>query len=70
MNGSDIREQGAAASDLAWHLGPVGHHGRLTSFPVLNALQAAGLKLVPDTEGVASAALYTRIPDVEGVRAA
>lgn len=68
MNGSDLRELERHARDFAWNLGTVGggygatSRGRLASVTILDALVASGLKLVPDTDGVASAALFTR-PD-------
>lgn len=66
MNSSDLREQERHARDLAWNLGTVwGGYGatslrRPASVTILDALVMSGLKLVPDAEGVASAALFTR----------
>lgn len=69
MNGSDIRELSRHARDLAWELHQLAG-GRPSSFLVLDALASAGLTLVKDDEGVASAALFTHPREMNGNAAA
>lgn len=64
MTGSDLRELESFARDFAWSLGAVGRGRRLSSRDVLEGLVASGLRLSSDDEGVASAALFTSIPEV------
>lgn len=61
MTASDIRELERCAREFAWSLGDVWtrRDGRPSSVTILEALQASGMTLQADSDGLASAALFT-----------
>lgn len=63
MTSEDLKTQVRLADQLAYNLRQFCDGDETTVNVVLDALACSGLKLLPDRDGIASAALFTKLAE-------